>query len=190
MPLPKRLRLALCLAVLAVPGTGAAQPATPVLPQLWKVTLRGQETYSSPAIAPDGTIYQGTFTGQLLAVTPAGQVKWIFQAGREILSSPAVADDGTIYFGARDRKLYAVAPDGKLKWTFPTGAWVDSSPAIATDGTVYFGSWDGKFYAVNGNGTPKLGLKLIALAASAVAILGVAIDFLGRIALRAVGIGP
>ena len=42
----------------------------------------------------------------------------------------------------------------------------------------------------NGNGTPKLGLKLIALAASAVAILGVAIDFLGRIALRAVGIGP
>jgi len=41
----------------------------------------------------------------------------------------------------------------------------------------------------NGNGTPKFGLKLIALAASAVAILGVAIDFLGRIALHAVGMG-
>ena len=41
----------------------------------------------------------------------------------------------------------------------------------------------------NGGG-PKLGLKLVALAAGAVTILGVAINFLGRIALSAVGIEP
>ena len=46
---------------------------------------------SSPAIAPDGTIYQATFAGKLLAVTPEGNVKWTFKAGREIKSSPAIA---------------------------------------------------------------------------------------------------
>ena len=40
----------------------------------------------------------------------------------------------------------------------------------------------------NGGG-PRFGLKLIALAASAVAILGVALEFLGRIALHALGMG-
>ncbi len=130
-------------------------PAQTVVSNLWKLKLSGQEGDSSPAIAADGTIYQATFDGKLLAVTPQGAVKWMFQAGREIKSSPAIADDGTIYFGARDRKLYAVTPAGKLKWTFPSGAWVDSSPAIAADGTVYFGSWDGNFYAVKADGSKK-----------------------------------
>jgi len=44
----------------------------------------------------------------------------------------------------------------------------------------------------NGNGTPKMGLKLVALAAAAVGTLGVAVNFLGRIALQAMGVeaGP
>src|SRR5579862_5131517 len=96
---------------------------------VWVLELLDFHTSSSPAIAPDGTIYQATWTGKLLAVTPAGKVKWIFKVGREVKSSPAIGDDGTIYFGSRDWKFYAVTPDGKLKWTFQTGAWVDSSPA-------------------------------------------------------------
>jgi outer membrane protein assembly factor BamB len=122
---------------------------------LWKVRLPGLFADASPAVAPDGTIYQATFDGTLFAVTPQGAVKWKFKAGREIKSSPAVADDGTIYFGSRDRKFYAVTPEGRLKWTFPTGAWVDSSPAIGADGTVYLGSWDNFFYALNPDGSKK-----------------------------------
>lgn len=122
---------------------------------LWTLPLESHECNSSPALAPDGTIYQGTFDGRLFAVTPQGRVKWTFKAGREIRSSPAVANDGTIYFGSRDWKLYAVTPEGKLKWAFPTGAWVDSSPAIAADGTIYFGSWDTNFYALNPDGSKK-----------------------------------
>src|SRR5205085_3666549 len=95
-----------------------------------------------PAIAPDGTLYFGTFVGRLWAVRPDGSPKWTFRAGSEIKSSPAVASDGTIYFGSRDRKCYALRPDGKKKWEFSTGAWVDSSPAVAADGTVCLGSWD------------------------------------------------
>src|SRR5207248_10378001 len=37
-----------------------------------------------PALAPDGTIYLGTFTGRLSAVRPDGSQKWVFRAGLEI----------------------------------------------------------------------------------------------------------
>jgi outer membrane protein assembly factor BamB len=112
---------------------------------------------SSPALAADGTIYEATFDGTLLAISPEGQVLWTFDTGDdiEIKSSPAIGDDGTIYFGSRDRKFYAVTPQGKLKWTFATGGWVDSSPALAMDGTVYFGGWDKNFHALNPDGSQK-----------------------------------
>jgi outer membrane protein assembly factor BamB len=122
---------------------------------LWTFRIPPYNADATPAIAPDGTIYQATFEGWLFAVTPQGQKKWAFQINSEIKSSPAVADDGTIYFGARDRKFYAVTPQGKIKWFFKTGVWVDSSPAIGTDGTVYFGSWDNNFYALNPDGSKK-----------------------------------
>ena len=129
--------------------------AQPAGTNSWKLQVANYDCDSSPALAPDGTIYQATFDGKLLAVTPQGHIKWTFKILLEIKSSPAIADDGTIYFGARDRKLYAVTPEGRLKWTFPTGAWIDSSPAIGVDGTVYFGSWDKKFYALKPDGSLK-----------------------------------
>lgn len=126
---------------------------------LWRLSfdysLPINASLSTPAVAPDGTIYVGSFDGKLEAISPAGLVQWRFQAGREIKSSPAIADDGTIYFGSRDHDFYAVTPAGKLKWKFPTGAWVDSSAGIAPDGTVYVGSWDKNFYALNPDGSLK-----------------------------------
>ncbi len=115
----------------------------------------GTTSQTCPAIAPDGTVYFGTFTGRLWAIRPDGSRKWIFRAGLEINSSPAIGGDGTIYFGSRDRKCYALKPDGKKKWTFSTGGWVDSSPALASDGMVCFGSWDKIFYAVNSDGKQR-----------------------------------
>jgi len=122
---------------------------------LWAVRLADHICTSSPAVATDGTIYVGSFEGNLFAVSPDGKVKWKFKTSMEIKSSPAVGTDGTIYFGCRDRKFYALTPAGDLKWTFATGAWVDSSPAIAADGTIYFGSWDTNLYALNPDGSLK-----------------------------------
>jgi outer membrane protein assembly factor BamB len=151
MKSPQRIRAAIFALYLSAQLIGHAQTAT----NLWTLPLGNYAGESSPAIAPDGTIYQATFDGRLLAVTPQGRLKWTCRAGREIESSPAIADDGTIYFGSRDRKFYAVTPEGRLKWTFATGAWIDSSPAIGADGTVYFGSWDTNFYALNPDGSVK-----------------------------------
>ncbi len=128
---------------------------TPAVTNLWQVKLPSGSTGSSPACAPDGTIYIGTFRGGLFAFTPEGEMKWKFPAGLQINSSPAVAEDGTIYFGSRDRKFYALAPDGKPKWSFATQGWVDASPALAADGTIHFGSWDKNFYALNPDGSLK-----------------------------------
>lgn len=122
---------------------------------LWRLELPGKQAQSSPAIAPDGTIYLGTFHGWLLAVTPTGKIKWQFKTKLEIHSSPAVGADGTIYVGSRDRNIYAISPDGNLKWKFATGAWVDSSPAIAEDGTIYCGSHDRNLYALTPEGKLK-----------------------------------
>jgi len=142
---------------LGLAGRGLADEPVPVATNLWSVKLGHIGSWSSPALAPDGTIYQATFDGHLLAFTPAGKIRWDFATGTEleIKSSPAIGDDGTIYFGARDRKVYAVHPNGTLKWTFATGGWVDSSPAIAADGTICFGSWDKTFYAVDPAGVVK-----------------------------------
>jgi outer membrane protein assembly factor BamB len=122
-----------------------------VLTNEWKLSIGGGSD-SPPAIGSDGTIYFGTWTGNLWAINPDGSRKWVFQAHNEIKSAPAVATNGTVYFGSRDRSLYAVQANGKKLWEFPTGGWVDSSPALAHDGSIYFGSWDKSLYALDADG--------------------------------------
>src|SRR5690349_4796485 len=115
------MKLLQAIAILALgfwPLASLAQPAT----NLWSLNLCNYECDSSPTLALDGTIYQRTFDGKMVAVTPKGEIKWTFKTGSEIKSSTAVGADGTIYFGSRDRKFYALSSDGKLKWSFVTSA--------------------------------------------------------------------
>ncbi len=134
--------------------TANGNSETIAVSNVWTVPVGGYSD-SSAAVAPDGTVYFGTWGGDLQAVDPEGASKWVFHSGREIRSSPAIGSDGTVYFGSRNRYFFAVGPDGHEKWRFKTGAWVDSSPAIGSDGTIYFGSWDKKFYALSRDGTQK-----------------------------------
>src|SRR5437867_5892900 len=125
-----RATLPLIFSCLGMTVSGTAVAAAPEVTNDWALDV-DRPSDSSPAIAPDGTIYFGTFAGKLWAVNPDGSRNWTFKTGTEIKSSPAVGTDGTIYFGGRDRKFYAVRPDGKKKWEFKTGAGVDSTLAIA-----------------------------------------------------------
>ena len=72
---------------------------------IWKFETGGQ-TYSSPAIGSDGTIYVGSYDNNLYAINPDGSKKWAFETGN-IISSPAIGSDGTVYVGSRDYKVYA-----------------------------------------------------------------------------------
>jgi outer membrane protein assembly factor BamB len=120
---------------------------------LWSYDTGGS-VRSSPALAPDGTIYLAT-GDWLTAITNSGSTasnRWTFAAGSSS-GSPAVALDGTVYCGSLDGNLYAINPDGSQKWAYEVGA-KSESPAIGFDGTVYMAGY-GYVYAL----TPSGGLK-------------------------------
>ena len=62
---------------------------------------------SSPVVGVDGTIYIGSYDGNLYALKPNGPLKWNFRTGGSA-SSPAVGADGTVYVGSDDGNLYAI----------------------------------------------------------------------------------
>ena len=69
---------------------------------------------TTPAIAPDGTIYFGAGDGLLHALNPDGSKKWTFPIpvdgnDSDGHSSPTVGNDGVVYIGSSsDSNLYAV----------------------------------------------------------------------------------
>ncbi len=120
------------------------------------------EIYSSPAVAPDGTIYYGANDKTLRALRSDGTLKWTFSVTGSpgaFQSSPAIGPDATVYIGCDDSYLYALNPNGSLRWKFKTGFEIQSSPAVGPDGTVYVGSTDSKVYALGPGfetgGTPR-----------------------------------
>ncbi len=117
---------------------------------------------SSPAVDENGTIYAGTWDGELYALNPEGEKLWSFEAGDSIYSTPTFDDNGTIYFGSHDENLYAVDAEGNEKWSLALDNRIYSSPTVGEDGTIYVGSGYfpkysdfGFLHAINPNGTER-----------------------------------
>ncbi|MDB4944440.1 MAG: cell surface protein, partial [Labilithrix sp.] len=120
----------------------------------WK-TMIGASA-SSPVLGPDGTIYIGLASGNLVAVSAGGSaVKWTVPSGDTSGTSPSLAADGTIYVGGSDRKLHAIRPDGTQAWELDVGGAVIGSPAVGGDETVYVATADGALVAVAPGGKPR-----------------------------------
>jgi outer membrane protein assembly factor BamB len=134
--------------------------------QLGTSTMNTPVVTSSPAVAPDGTVYVGLSSpplsspdlapaGGLEAVTSIGAMKWLFNSG-SVDASPAVAGDGTIYFGSHDEFFYSVNPGGTANWALANLGEIVSSAALAPgDSVVYFGSENDRFYAVDPSASVK-----------------------------------
>lgn len=131
---------------------------------------------SSPAVAPDGTIYciswSGTpnftpLTNTLYALTSAGTEKWHVSGPLESGLPPyqiALGRGGTIYTDYGPRVMVARRPeDGQTKWSFETSSTVGcgmvTSFAIGPDDTLYFGASGGcshqEFFALTPQGKLK-----------------------------------
>jgi len=106
----------------------------------WQIST--ETNAGGPAIGRDGTIYQGTDFGQLLALRPDGTVKWGVAAFSRVSSTPAILLDGRIAFVDEGGTLHVVNADGSASWEYATGTAFpspSSSPAIGRDGTIYSG---------------------------------------------------
>lgn len=118
----------------------------------------GGDIESSPAIARDGTVYVGSYDGNLYAVTPDGIEKWRFQADGPVAGPPAVGRDGKVYvpvdlteFGIAQSGIVVLNPDGSVfrrLQTF-TGGFAGGISFSADATTIYAGSLDGNVYAFN-----------------------------------------
>jgi outer membrane protein assembly factor BamB len=110
---------------------------------------------ASPTIGPDGTIYVGANNSNFYAISPDGQLEWLFEAQREIAgiwSTAALsADNSTLYFGANKGGIYALnRSDGSLRWRYPIVGSVYSSPALDATDTLYTASTVGHVFALDG----------------------------------------
>ena len=105
---------------------------------------------SSASIGADGTIYVGSWDGNLYALSPTdGTVKWTYTTsiGQTFANSaPAIGADGTIYI-ADPVNLYALNPTGTIKWTATNAG--GGPPAIGVDGTIYENGTNGNLYALS-----------------------------------------
>lgn len=125
---------------------------SPAMAVLWTLASGGEyfSRYAAPAIAADGTIYQG-FYG-LRAISPAGTVKWQTSTAGNVgyyPGAPAIGSDGTVYFTTEDHKCFAYSSAGVKLWQVDQG-YAACPPVIGADGGLYFGSDDKNFYAMRG----------------------------------------
>jgi outer membrane protein assembly factor BamB len=136
--------------LLAALSCCAQQPGT----VKWRLNLSSAQGFgfvSSPALAPDGTIYVGT--GQrgspsspsgtfFYSISPGGKTNWSRILTGVNYSAPAISPDGIVYvpcqfqipFAAR---LNALTPSGNTNWSFKTSGGSISAPALGVDGTIY-----------------------------------------------------
>ncbi len=94
---------------------------------------------ASPVLAPTGDVVVPGDTGELRAVTPEGDVRWVAATdsdGRGVHGTPAIAN-GAVYIGAYDGALYAFDLEtGERYWKTGLGGSIGSSPGYY-DGLVY-----------------------------------------------------
>ncbi|HUO04889.1 MAG TPA: choice-of-anchor D domain-containing protein [Candidatus Binataceae bacterium] len=155
----------------------------------WKVPLlsfpfngdySAHEAASSPVIGVDGTIYIGSYDGNLYAFNPDGTPKWAFPtylAGwphkpTPIYSVPAVGADGTIYVASFYQggygSLYAANPDGTQKWITGT-SYFEAPLTIGPDGTIYATDFE-LVMTFSPNGLRQIGSQLLLESPAAPAI--------------------
>ena len=121
-------------------------PAT--LKLLW--TYETGDSIESSAAIVDGTVYVGSQSGELVALSiPKGAVRWKYRTNEGIGESSPCVGQGVVYVGDLSGMLHAVnASDGQRRWVFKTNGEIKSSPVLVDD-RVLVGSYDEHLYCLS-----------------------------------------
>ncbi len=103
--------------------------------QLWQLNLPAQ-VFSSPAVAPDGTVIVGCKDDFVYAIKE-GSIVWQVETGGEVLGWPVIGADGTAYIGSNDGRLYALGQNGTTTWDADVQGQLWGAPLIGDDGNLY-----------------------------------------------------
>ncbi|UCG57905.1 MAG: PQQ-like beta-propeller repeat protein [Phycisphaerales bacterium] len=93
------------------------------------------DSWSEPALGPDGTIYVSLDDPYLRAVEPNGNIKWVAPLGTIGGFTLAVGSNGLIYAASDDGYLRVVEPNGAEGNQFRGEAWLNF-PVIAADNVI------------------------------------------------------
>lgn len=110
-------------------------------------------SYSTPIIAPDGTVFVSAMN-IVYAFAPDGtQKSQLKLQDGEIISKMTLASDGTLY-GSTDRHIIAIDTSNQIvKWRYAAD-YVKNAPVLDAMGNLYFIQFDGQRTALTSL-TPK-----------------------------------
>ena len=135
----------------AVVINAARIPETGDLTLKWVGRMEGYNSQSSPAVAPDGSVYTTCRDNRLYKWSPSGESLWIKEifkptakATSVTYGTPSVDTDGPVFIGAGSDKvdnagdgtLKAFNPDGSVKWNFSQWWASSGTPAPTCQGVV------------------------------------------------------
>jgi hypothetical protein len=114
-------------------------PVAPNGRELWRFTMNSQTMLHRPALGTDGTIYAKSSAGDLVALSPQGELKWLHKIGGSWTPTIDIGPDDTIYTADGWPNIHAINPDGSTKWIYGdvVGQTMISGPNVGPDGNVY-----------------------------------------------------
>ena len=127
--------------------------------EIWKTEDLGAAMVAQPALAADGTLYLGTFKGEMLAIDSSnGKILWRFKAGGWIFSS-AVLNGDNLFFGDMKGNIYMLnASTGSKVWEKTIGDGTTPNAVVTTpliqDETIYISTETSTIYTYSLDGVP------------------------------------
>ena len=118
----------------------------------WPAIDLGGAAPGTPLVGPDGNVYIGSFTAEVVKVDPASGTDTLLTSTPGWVWGGPVTDGQNIYFGDLEGNLFAIDADsGDQAWSIQPDGPIAGSPLVMTD-YIAFATESGSVYAVDSEG--------------------------------------